>query len=329
MTKVSVIVPFYNVENYIQKCLESLVNQTLQEIEILIVNDGSKDSSEKIVKEYVEKYPNKIRYFEKENGGLSDARNYAISYAIGEYIAFLDSDDYIEPTMYEKMYQKAIEENADMVECDFIWEYPDKSIVSSTAMYEGKKQMILDARVVAWNKLIKNQLLQETKVVFPKGYRYEDVEFFYQLVPFLDKVAFVKEPLIHYVQREDSISNTQNERTIEILDVLDHVIQYYKVKKLYTQYEEELEYLYARYIFCSSLFRMVMIPDKKIRKEILKQAWKRLHIQFPHWKKNEYLRKNKNWKNIYMRFMNKVTYPIFCFLGSKKIVRKQIQNKFW
>ena len=96
MIKVSIIVPFYNVENYIEKCLQSLVNQTLEDIEILLVNDGSQDTSEAIAKQFVEKYPNKIIYLEKENGGLSDARNYAIPYAKGEYIAFLDSDDYVE-----------------------------------------------------------------------------------------------------------------------------------------------------------------------------------------------------------------------------------------
>lgn len=93
MPKVSVIVPFYNVEGYIEKCLETLVNQTLQDIEIILVNDGSKDRSVNIVKKFQRNYPEKIVYLEKENGGLSDARNYAIPYAKGEYIAFLDSDD--------------------------------------------------------------------------------------------------------------------------------------------------------------------------------------------------------------------------------------------
>ena len=119
MIKVSIIVPFYNVENYIEKCLQSLVNQTLEDIEILLVNDGSKDRSEEIAKQFIEKYPNKIIYLEKENGGLSDARNYAIPHAKGEYIAFLDSDDYVETNMYEEMYNKAKKEDLDYVECDF------------------------------------------------------------------------------------------------------------------------------------------------------------------------------------------------------------------
>lgn len=106
MPKVSVIVPFYNVENYIEKCIKSLINQTLEDIEIILVNDGSKDNSINIAKKYAEKYPEKIVYLEKENGGLGDARNYGIPYAKGEYIAFVDSDDYVEKDMYKEMLKK-------------------------------------------------------------------------------------------------------------------------------------------------------------------------------------------------------------------------------
>ena len=100
MTKVSVIVPVYNVEDYIEKCLNSLVNQTLEDIEIIIVNDGSKDNSENIIKSFLSRYPQKIKYLKKENGGLSDARNYGLKYATGEYISFVDSDDYITENLY-------------------------------------------------------------------------------------------------------------------------------------------------------------------------------------------------------------------------------------
>ena len=119
MPKVSVIVPFYNVEGYIEKCLETLVNQTLKEIEIILVNDGSTDRSIEIVKKFIKEYPEKIVYLEKENGGLSDARNFGLKHAKGEYIAFVDSDDYIEIDMYENMYNLAEKENSDMVECNF------------------------------------------------------------------------------------------------------------------------------------------------------------------------------------------------------------------
>ena len=123
MPKISIIVPVYNVEKYIDKCLKSLVHQTLQDIEIIIVNDGTQDKSEEIIEKYVRGNQNKIKYYEKSNGGLSSARNYGLEYATGEYIAFLDSDDYVESNMYEEMYNLAKKENADMVECDFIWEW--------------------------------------------------------------------------------------------------------------------------------------------------------------------------------------------------------------
>lgn len=312
MPKVSIIVPVYNVEKYLMKCLESLVNQTLEDIEIIVVNDGSTDNSKEILKDYQKRYPEKIKYLEKENGGLSDARNFGMPHATGEYIAFLDSDDYVELDLYEKMYKKAKEENSDLVECDFIWEYPQKNVIDTGIIYNNKKDMLVYARVVAWNKLIKRSLLEEHKIEFPKGLRYEDVEFFYKMLPYFNNVSFVKEPLIHYIQRDSSISKVQNERTKEIFTVLDNVINYYKEKDLYEEYKEELEYTYARLLLCSSLFRMVKIKDKKVRKELLNKTWKSLNEKFPNWKKNRILRQNKMMKNLYMRTVNKVTYKIYC-----------------
>lgn len=316
MPKVSVIVPVYNVEKYLIKSLDSLVNQTLKDIEIIVVNDGSTDNSKKIIEIYKEKYQDKIKYLEKPNGGLSDARNFGIPHATGEYIAFLDSDDYVELDTYEKMYNKAKEENADMVECDFIWEYPDKRKIDNGIIYNGKKEMLTYARVVAWNKLIKRDLLEKYKIEFPKGLRYEDVEFFYKMVPYYNKVSFVKEPLIHYIQRESSISKVQNERTKEIFEVLDNVIKYYKNKNLYNEYKNELEYTYTRLLLCSSLFRMVKIKDKKVKKELLNTTWTKLNEKFPNWKKNKILKENKSMKNLYMKTINKITYKIYCAIFS-------------
>ena len=316
MPKVSVIVPFYNVEKYIEKCLESLVNQTLQDIEIIIVNDGSKDNSKKIVQKYIERYPQKIKYLEKENGGLSDARNYAIPHATGEYVAFLDSDDYVELNTYEEMYDIAEKENSDMVECDFIWEYPNKSKEDIGIIYKGKYEAIEKIRVVAWNKLIKRNILEETKIQFPKGYRYEDVEFTYKLITYLDKISFLKKPCIHYIQREKSISNTQNERTKEIFDVFENVFKFYKEKNIFEQYHKELEYTYARVLLCSSLKRMCKVNDKKIKKQLLNQTWDNLNSKFPNWKSNGILKDDKSLKSLYMKSINKVTYKIYTMLFS-------------
>ena len=313
MPKVSVIIPVYNVENYIERCLDSALNQTLQDIEMIVVNDGSTDSSKEKIENYMKKYEGKIKYLEKENGGLSSARNFGMPHATGEYIAFLDSDDYIELNAYEEMYNLAKKENADMVECDFIWEYPNKQKQDIGVKYLGKKEMLEKARVVAWNKLIKRKIIEEHKIEFPTGLRYEDVEFFYKLVPYLNKVSFVKKCFIHYTQREDSLANTQNIKTREIFTILDNVISYYKEKNLYDEYKQELEYTYTRLLLCSSLKRMCKIKNKSERNKLLNETWNNLNTKFPNWKKNEIL-KNNSFKNLYMRSVNKITYKFYCII---------------
>ena len=117
--KVSVIVPVYNVEAYLERCLDSLVKQTLEEMEIIVVNDGTKDNSQAIIDRYAAAYPQKVISLIKENGGLSDARNYGIPYAHGEYIGFVDSDDYLNVTMYQKLYDRAAETDSDIVVCGY------------------------------------------------------------------------------------------------------------------------------------------------------------------------------------------------------------------
>lgn len=313
MPKVSIIVPVYNVEQYIEKCIKSLVNQTLKDIEIILVNDGTKDNSEEIILNYQKQYPNIIKYLKKENGGLSSARNYGIPYATGDYIAFLDSDDYVETNMYENLYNEAVKGNFDMVECDFVWEYPNKQKKDVGQTYYTKKEALEKARVVAWNKLYKKGVLLKSNVRFPEGLRYEDVEFFYKILPELNRIGFVNEPFIHYVQRDNSIINTQNERTKEIFEVLDHVLEFYKQNNLWDEYKEELEYTYTRFLLCSSLKRMAKIGNKNARRELLQETWTRLNSKFPNWKKNRILRKI-NIKNLYMRSVNKLSFRIFCFL---------------
>lgn len=311
MPKVSIIVPVYNVETYVEKCLKSLLEQTLEEIEIIVVNDGSTDNSKEIIQNIVKQFPDKVVYKEKENGGLSDARNYGINYAKGEYIAFFDSDDYVEKDMYEKMYLRAQKEDCDMVECNFFWEYPDHKKEDIGKTYQGKKEMLEKVRVMACNKIIKREILEKTNIRFPKGLRYEDVEFTYKLVPYLEKISLLQEPCFYYVQRENSISNLQNERTKEIFQVLDNVIDYYQQEGLYDTYQTELEYLYARYAFCSSFLRMIKIQDKELRKKLLEETWQKVNEKFPNWKKNQILKTKKSLKHLYMRTLNKVTFKLY------------------
>lgn len=124
---ISIIVPVYNVEKYLNKCIDSIINQTYKNIEIILVDDGSTDNSGKICDEYLLR-DSRIKVIHKNNGGLSSARNEGINISSGEYIGFVDSDDWVEPNMYEEMYKKILYSNADIVDCGYWKEYENKSI---------------------------------------------------------------------------------------------------------------------------------------------------------------------------------------------------------
>ncbi|MFV0255174.1 MAG: glycosyltransferase [Erysipelotrichaceae bacterium] len=301
--KISVIVPFYNVEKYIRKCLTSLQAQTIQDIEFLLINDGSLDNSEKIAKEFL--VDQRFKLLVKENGGLSDARNFGYQRANADYIAFLDSDDYVEINTYETLYQCAINTDADIVECNFIWEYPNKSVVDNKII---KDNPLLDIRVVAWNKLYKSSFLKRANTDFPIGYQYEDVPYCYKLLAHKPLIKSVNLPLIHYIQRSNSISNKQDKRVRDIFVMLEEVVNYYQKLKIYQDYQSELEYLYIRFLLGSSFKRIAKIPNQKLKQEILEENWQILNSKYPHWKQNYYLKNLSGLKNSYFKHLNKSLY---------------------
>ena len=304
MIKVSVIVPVYNVELYLDRCLNSIKNQTLKEIEVIVVNDGTKDNSQKIIDEYVKK-DKRFKSFIKENGGLSSARNYGMKYAKGEYLSFIDSDDYIEFDMFEKMYNLAKKYSSDVVECDFVWEYPNKNVYDKTKVSSNDYS---DLRVVAWNKLYKRSFIEKLNINFTEGVRYEDVDWCYKYLPFMKNFKSLNEVMYHYIQRDSSIANTQNEKVRDIFIVLDNIIKYYKEKNLYGEYKEELEYFFLRILLGSSYKRIIGITDKNLREKILKENWQYLNKCFPNWKNNIILKSKKNLKNRYYKLINYSSY---------------------
>ena len=313
MPKISIIVPVYNTEKYLKKCLDSLVNQTIKDIEVLVVNDGSTDDSEKIILEYQDKFPEIIKYLKKENGGLSDARNFAIPYTSGKYVGFVDSDDYVDNNMFETMYNLAEENNSDLIECNFIWEYPNKSKIDLGFNYLNKQDLFIYGRVMACNKLFKTDIIKKYNISFPFGLRYEDIEFFYKLIPFINNYSLVNIPFYHYMQRENSIINKQNSKNGDIFIILNNILDFYKNNNIYNGYSQYLEYLYIRLLLGSSFLRIVKIKNKNIRKDLLKKSINELYFKFPNWKKNKLL-KIKNKKNIYYKTVNKFTFKIYSFI---------------
>lgn len=311
MAKVSIIVPVYNVEKYLAKCLDSLVNQTLEDIEIILINDSSTDGSQEIIERYAAEYKN-IKYIIKENGGAAAARNRGILEATGEYIGFMDSDDYIEKEMFECLYNKAKEEEYDVVECNLHHVYPDGTIdTEDCEEYTDIRQLLMNGRNVVWNKIYKREWLLGTKVTFPLGFIYEDLAFYSKLVVHIRKCAYVKPAFYYYVQRSNSVNRSQNLKTLDIIPVLQDVYDYYMQIGKFDEYRDELEFLYTKILLLSSFNRICHIPEKADRKMALSKNWEFLNNSFPNWKKNKYLKEQKNKKGMFMRIMNGATYKIF------------------
>ena len=247
MPKVSVIVPVYNVEKYLDRCLDSLVNQTLQEIEIIVINDSTPDQSQIIIDKYMNLYPNKVFSYIKPNGGLSDARNYGMSKMKGDYFGFVDGDDYVEYSMFEKLYERATQEEADVTTCDFYWTYPNRLQRETDGPYTNERELLTKMMPTVWNKLYKKSWFDSLDIKFPVGLRYEDSSFSIRLAPFIRKLAYVNEPLVYYVQRQDSITYTQNSKVGDMLTVFNDIFEFYQKHNLYHQYQSELEYLTLKY----------------------------------------------------------------------------------
>lgn len=308
---ISIIVPIYNVEQYLRECLDSLVAQKLETIEVLMINDGTKDNSGKIAEEYAEKWPEKFKYFVKENGGLSDARNYALPYVKGKYVAFVDSDDYVEENMFSELWSAASKSYPDVVECELDKVYSDrKERIYLPDEYKTISDYMLNARVCAWNKIYRVDWLKKIDVVFPKGLLYEDVCFFCKIMPYLTQLPVtVHLPLYHYRQREGSILNSSNKRILEIHEIFADVFAFYNEKGLGREFEEIVECKYVKTVFCSFLMRMLRMKDRTLRNKVIQETWEIVNAKRPNWKNNKYL-KRLTLKNIYLKMISRPTLEI-------------------
>ena len=309
--KVSIIVPVYNVEQYLTKCLDSLVNQTLQDIEIIVVNDGSPDNSQRIIDKYVSHYPNKVISLMKENGGLSDARNFALPYCKGEYIGFIDSDDYVDTSMYEKMYEQAKRSDADVVMCDYYIVYGEQRKLVKAQKYNSRKEMFFNGLAAAWNKIYKKSVIDSYGIQFPKAVNFEDTEFYCKLIPHVEKADYVGEPFVYYVQRSGSIANTiSGPKTMHMEKIWRNIVSYYQSNHFYDTYKEELEYFSARILLGSHLLRISRIPENKERSLYARKTLDVLTDLFPDWRKNKYL-KSLNARNIFLMSVNIYTIGVY------------------
>ncbi len=280
--KVSVIVPVYNVEKYIIKCLESIQRQTLEDFECIIINDGSKDNSIELAKEFIKDDP---RFFvvNKKNGGLSDARNYGLDLALGEYLCFVDSDDYIDETMLEKTYENAVENDSDIVCFDLYYTYEDgrkeisRGADFTVSSYTDSKEIIF-INNSANNKLYRHTFMRNK--YFIKGMWYEDLASVPVWLAQAKRVSYVDEGLYYYVQRNGSISHSADPRIFDIYKSLAHIKEELGIT------HKELSALYQKHCVLATTLRIREIEDKDVRREYFEKNTDLLEENDPDWYEN-------------------------------------------
>lgn len=224
--KVSILIPVYNTEKFLRKCLDSVINQTLKEIEIIITNDGSKDYSEKIIKEYINR-DSRIKYTKQKNLGLGATRNKGISLATGEYIAFLDSDDWVDKDYYEIMYENAKKNKSDLVVSSHNVVRGEKKI-NINKKNNSKEKYLIDLLNgnqpgFSWNKLYKTDLIKRNNLKFPERGYFENVEdqyFSIRSVYYANKVSFENTVNINYRINNNSIVNNYQKGLLDDIEKL-------------------------------------------------------------------------------------------------------------
>ncbi len=301
---ISIIVPVYNVEKYVNRCIESILQQSYKYIEIILIDDGSTDNSGKICDEWAKK-DKRIIVIHKKNGGVSSARNLGLDIAKGEYIGFVDSDDYIDERMFELLINKLLETESDMCFCNgYYVENTKKAKMNLNYNDISDKRTIMQkmfennhANFAVWNKLIKKDCLKQLRFNLEISI-YEDALFNFEYLDRINKIAFVKECLYFYdVSRESSTLHENNiKKKITILDSMIKIIKILEknnIKELYNQ----------QCIFIGRVYNY----EKIARKE-------KLEIDFSLYKNfvKEYVSKGLLKKRIGIRNKIKV---IYCILG--------------
>lgn len=329
--KVSIIVPVYNVELYLEKCLLSLVNQTLKGIEILVINDGSKDNSQQIIEYFQQKYPDQVFGFIKENGGLSDARNFGIDKAKGRYLGFVDSDDYVSETMFEEMYNLAEKHQAEIAICNLQKVDENGNVAQKLTQLPGFSEKIIldnhlsvfsDISYFACNKLFRKDLFNEKR--FKKGIHFEDIELIPQLL--LECKVLVFTPNFHYqyLERQDSISKSHTMRGLDILKAVETVEQSFLKSRFSNQKNalKNFQILEGVYTFLAYLAFVKKDEDFYKMSQVLDDF-----IVSKGLKTKEILQFNRFGKNYLLSLpLKKKLYYLLYFFGFKGIIRRLISR---
>ena len=309
MKDISIIVPIYNAEKYLNKCLDSLINQTKKELEFILINDGSTDTSEEIIKNYKD---NRIKYFKNKNQGIGKTRNFGISKAQGKYLMFLDSDDYLALDACEKLYDKAEKEKLDIVMNDFIKIFDDgrKEYIKQPNFKNSSLKNnpnIISENLSPWAKLYSTKLIKKNNIKFVEDLKYEDAPFVIEALDKANNIGKINEALNYYVIHGNSETTVLDKKVFDILKIVD-IIRKYSQGKEYLK--EKIDELTVR-IITNYTIQQRNQKEKETAIKFIDKAFDYLKKEIPDYKNNKYyknrgiikrtIEKNKLLTKIYVK----------------------------
>lgn len=324
MKKVSVIIAAYNIQEYIGRCIESCINQSLEDIEIIVVNDGSTDKTLDIIKKYDD---SRIKVINKKNEGLIEARKSGFNIAEGEYILFVDGDDWLKLETLNILYNVAKEKNYDMICYKWLYKFDDDTEkkgggVNSINIYKDVSllDILFSGKIphTIWSKFIRRKFIVDNRIEFPSGFSYgEDLAFTYTLAMYQPLYKIIDEYLYYYYKRAGSLDNTISNKTVEITKALDFVRKQLLKNNLYDKYKEEFEFMafkHAYYMRKDYIFK----NSNEISKNLFFN-WRNLNISINQFNNKFYKKmfKNESKKAIFLEnllsrnyFFGKLYYKI-------------------
>lgn len=303
MPKISVIVPTYNREKTIKKCIDSLINQTMKDIEIIIIDDGSTDNTSNIIPD-----DNRIKYIKRSNHGIGASRNYGIDNSHGEYIVFVDSDDYISNDCLEKMYNKAMNDNLDFVVGDYyyIYESGNKEKIKlkdfENSSLKENPYLVCNVNLGPCNKLIKKSTINNIR--FPENIKYEDVPFVVNVLKNANKIGHLNEALFYFLTDNKSETTIRDDKIFDIFKSLDLVVE-----SLKDNYSEPLKKLVIS-IIVNYTIQQRYIKNRKMRNKFIDEAFIYIKTIDPNYKNNSYFKERNFFKGMIEK--NKIFTKFYC-----------------
>lgn len=319
MLDISVIVPVYNVNSYLSACLDSILNQDFDSYEIVIVDDGSTDGSGELAEQYASRHSDKIRVLHQENQGLGGARNTGIKDAKGEYVAFIDSDDWIKPNMLSTLWKEIQQTSADIAVCGLLCVAETGAVVGRVVEVQPQHvplcftehKDILFCNPSACNKLYRKSLFIDNDIWFPSHVWYEDIRTIPKLYTVSSSIVFIDQCLYCYLQRSGSIMNNSNVgRNRELLDAFNELRSFYCDYGMWDSFQDELIYLAISHLYIAASVRIIRSGDS-VSHVLLREIEQYMKLNFPNFLKNPYLnRMDRNQKLVFMMLQSKCYWLI-------------------